>query len=455
MGPDAAGERPRLAPATWLVGKLDDQVTVTLAAPNTPTGLTAEPFTSLVLADGLVQGVAAAFMNPLSQTVMMDINPRSRQASAMSIWGMGVMVGPVLGPVIGGYLTENYDWRWVFFINVPIGIACFSILWALLPSRPVSRRSFDAFGFGMLALAISAFQIMLDRGQSEDWFQSTEVVVEALVAVAAAWMFVIHMITAEQPMFDRAMFRDRNLVTGMAFMVVMGLVMMATMALLPPMLQSLYGYPVFDTGVLLMPRGIGIFLMMWVAGRLLQRGIDPRILITAGFTIAAISLYQMTTWTIVMESTPFVVAGLIQGIGMGLIFIPLNLTAFGTIPGQYRTEATSLMNLCRNIGASAGISAVTAVLARNVQTSHMELGGHITGYSLDSVDPSVSSILGSAGQAVTAMLDAEVTRQALMIAYLDDFKLMMIVTFLSVPLVFVLRRAKAARPSEPVHAAVD
>jgi DHA2 family multidrug resistance protein len=141
----------------------------------------------------VLQGVAAAFMNPLSQTVMLDINRPSKQASAMSIWGMGVMVGPIMGPVLGGWLTENYDWRWVFYVNVPIGIGCFAILWTLLPSRPVVRRGFDLFGFTMLAIAISAFQLMCDRGQSEDWFQSWEVWIEGLVALSAAWMFVIHL----------------------------------------------------------------------------------------------------------------------------------------------------------------------------------------------------------------------------------------------------------------------
>lgn len=404
----------------------------------------------------ILQGIAAAFMNPLSQTVMMDINKPSRQAGAMAVWGMGIMVGPVLGPVLGGYLTDNYNWRWVFYVNVPVGIACFAILWTLLPSRPIAKRRFDSFGFGLLAIAIAAFQVMCDRGQSNDWFQSWEVVVEGLVALGAAAMFVIHIATADDPMFDRDLLRNRNLVTGLGFMLVVGVLMMATMALLPPMLQSLFGYPVLDTGMLLMPRGIGIVISMAIAGQLVQRGIDTRYLIGSGLIIATWSLFDMTQWTLMMGQSPFIITGFIQGIGLGLIFIPLNITAFATLAPRYRTEASSLMNLCRNIGASVGISMVTALLARNIQTNHQELGEHITSQTFDSVDPAMSSMLGSTGETVMAVMNAEVTRQAAMIAYLDDFKLMMILTAVAIPLVLLLKRpGRPGRSAEPVHVAMD
>ena len=403
----------------------------------------------------ILQGIAAAFMNPLSQTVMMDINKPSRQAGAMAVWGMGIMVGPVLGPVLGGYLTDNFDWRWVFYVNVPIGIACFVILWALLPSRPVRARTFDAFGFSLLAIAIAAFQVMCDRGQSNDWFQSWEVTIEGLIALGAAIMFVIHMATADNPMFDRELIRNRNLMTGLGFMLVVGVLMMATMALLPPMLQTLFGYPVLDTGILLMPRGIGIVMSMAIAGQLIQRGFDPRILVGSGLAIAAISLLQMTQWTLTMSTSPFVITGFIQGIGLGLIFIPLNISAFATLAPHYRTEASSLMNLGRNIGASVGISMVTALLAQNIQTSHQELGGHITAYSINGIDPAMAKILGASGDSVMAVLNAEVTRQAAMIAYLDDFWLMMILTGLAIPLIFLLKRLGRPRQDETQHVAFE
>ena len=398
----------------------------------------------------LLQGVAAAFMNPLSQTVMMDINPKSKQASAMSIWGMGVMVGPILGPVIGGWLTDNYDWRWCFFVNVPVGIACYAILWALLPSRQVIRRRFDLFGFATLAVAISVFQLMLDRGQTEDWFSSWEVRIEAMIAAAAAWMFIVHLFTAKEPMFERSLFKDRNLMTGVSFMLVIGVLMTATLALLPPMLQNLYGYPVLTTGILMMPRGVGIVVSMAFAGRLMAKGIDPRILVMSGLSIAAWSLYEMTGWTLGMDSWPFIWTGVVQGIGLGLIFIPLNIMAFGTLSPSKRTEGTSLMNLSRNIGGSVGISVVTVLLARNLQTNHEVLGAHMPAAGLTTADPIVASLTGSTSSTVLAMADAIVNQQAAMIAYIDNFKLMMILTAGALPLGLLLKR-----PKGPVKASAD
>ena len=396
----------------------------------------------------ILQGISAAFMNPLSQTVMLDINPPERQGKAMAIWGMGIMVGPIMGPLIGGWLTDNYDWRWVFYVNLPLGVFCFAVLWWLLPSREVRRRSFDALGFALLSLGIASLQLMLDRGQNEDWFSSSEVVIEGLIAVIALWMFAAHMVTAKRPMFDRELFANRNLVTGLAFMLVVGVVMMATMALLPPMLQRIYGYPVLDTGLLMMPRGVGTVLSMFLAAQLSQRGFDPRILVGVGFSIAAWSLWEMTTWTIQMDSTPFVVVGFVQGIGLGLIFMPLNQMAFATLPPHYRTEGSSLMNLGRNLGASIGISLVTALLARNVQTSHQDLASNLTSEAMSSVDLSMLQRFGMAADTVLTMIDGEVNRQAAMIAYLDDFYAMAVVTALSVPLVFFLRRPPRPVPGE-------
>jgi len=393
----------------------------------------------------ILQGISAAFMNPLSQTVMLDINPPERQGKAMAIWGMGIMVGPIMGPLIGGWLTESYSWRWVFYVNLPLGIFCFAVLWWLLPSRVVRKRSFDTLGFALLAIGIASLQLMLDRGQNEDWFASPEVVIEGLLAVIALWMFVVHMFTGRKPMFDRELFANRNLVTALAFMLVVGVVMMATMALLPPMLQRIYGYPVLDTGWLLMPRGVGVVVSMFAAAQLTQRGFDPRILVGLGFTIAAFSLWQMTQWTVMMGSTPFIVVGLIQGLGLGLVFMPLNAMAFATLPPHYRTEGSSLMNLARNLGASIGISLVTALLARNIQTSHADLAPHVTPEALGTFDPGLLAMLGDAGTTAMMLIDAEVNKQAAMIAYLDDFHAMMIVTALSVPLVFFLKR-----PPRPV-----
>ncbi|WP_431470692.1 DHA2 family efflux MFS transporter permease subunit [Sphingosinithalassobacter sp. LHW66-3] len=401
----------------------------------------------------ILQGISAAFMNPLSQTVMLDINPPERQAKAMAIWGMGIMIGPILGPVLGGWLTDNYNWRWVFYVNLPLGVLCFAILWVLLPSRPIRKRQFDLFGFALLAVGISALQLMLDRGQGEDWFQSTEIWIETLVAGIALWMFAVHLATGRNPMFDRELWKNRNLVAAIGFMMVIGVVMMATMALLPPMLQTLYGYPVMDTGLLLMPRGFGVVLTMAVAAQLQSRGVDPRLMIGAGLAIAAYSLWDMTRWTLDMGSELIILSGFIQGLGLGLVFMPLNGMAFATLPPQFRTEGSSLLNLSRSIGSSVGISLVTTILVRSGQTSHAALGEHVTPEALGTFDPTLLQALGGTGDTALAMLNAEVTRQAMMIAYLNDFWAMMLLTAASVPLVIFLRRPKgAAMAADPAAA---
>jgi DHA2 family multidrug resistance protein len=265
-------------------------------------------------------------------------------------------------------------------------------------------------------------------------------------------MFVVHMATGKNPMFERSLWKNRNLVTALAFMQVVGVVMMATMALLPPMLQSLYGYPVIETGLLMMPRGVGVLVTMGLSARLVARGVDPRLLVGTGFALAAWSLYDMTTWSLEMGATPFIVAGLIQGLGMGLIFMPLNGMAFATLPAHQRTEAASLTNLSRNIGASIGISLVTTILARSTQVSHADLAPNITAERLQTLDPGLLANFGSQADALLAMANAEVTRQAAMIAYLNDFHAMMIVTAASIPLVLFLKRPKAQIANDPAAA---
>ena len=396
----------------------------------------------------ILQGISAAFINPLSQTVMMDINPPSRQARAMAVWGMGVMVGPILGPMLGGWLTENFDWRWCFYVNVPFGIVTLALLWWLLPAKPLNARRFDIFGFALLALGVASFQIMLDRGQQEDWLQSPEILAEGAVAIAAFWMWGVHMLTAKRPMFERSLLLNRNMLTGMFFMLVIGVIMFATMALLPPMLQRIWNYPVIDAGLLLAPRGLGVLATMWVAGRLIGK-VDPRLLVGSGLAIAALSLWEMTSWSLGMDWRWIVFSGAVQGLGMGLVFMPLNLTAFATLEPRHRTDGASLLNLFRSIGASAGISVVTTFLARNLQTSHADLGAHITSSSLPNIDLSTATRFGPYGDTAISLIDAEINRQALFIAYLDDFKLMAIVTLIAIPLVVLLKRPPK-RPGAPI-----
>jgi DHA2 family multidrug resistance protein len=316
------------------------------------------------------------------------------------------------------------------------------MMWALLPATRTRDRKFDLFGFSMLALGLAALQLMLDRGAHEDWFDSIEIWIECGVAIGCLWMFAVHLFTARRDtLFSRTMLADRNLVTAMLFMIVIGVVMFASMALLPPMLQNLFGWPVIDTGLVLAVRGVGILASMWVAGRLLGK-VDARWLVGSGLAIASLSLWQMSHWSLEMGMEPVIVSGLVQGVGMGLIFIPLNTMAFATIAPQYRTDGSSLLNLFRSIGASVGISIVTTLLGSNIQTSHEDLAAHVTNSSTALLDASTADRFGIAGDTAMAMVNAEINRQAAMVAYIDDFWLMMWVTLAAVPLVLLLRPPK-------------
>lgn len=394
------------------------------------------------------QGVAGAFIAPLSQSFMLDATRPSRHPQILAVWGMGIMIGPILGPILGGWLTETANWRWVFFVNLPVGLASLAALVAFLPRRPQRERRFDLAGFAMMAVALTAFQLMLDRGTQQDWLASPEIWIYLLLSLSATWMVVIHFATAKAPMFERALFADRNFAIALGFMIVIGLVMFAVMALLPPMLQNLFGYGVIDTGIVLMPRGVGILVSMQISGLLMRRGIDARPVVASGFVICAYSLWQMAHWSLEVDEMHVIISGLLQGLGMGLVFIPLQVSAFATLDPKLRTDGSSLLNLFRSLGASAGISWMTVLLGRNIQAGHEELGSNITAASGNLVDVSTIDRFQALGDSAMVLIDAEVNRQAAMIAYVDDYWLMMWITLAAAPLTLLMRKNRA--PAGPV-----
>ncbi|MGE5668879.1 MAG: MDR family MFS transporter [Betaproteobacteria bacterium] len=394
----------------------------------------------------LIQGLCGAALIPMSQAVLLDINPHSQHARAMAIWVMGVTIGPILGPALGGWLTENYNWRWVFYINVPFGVLSFLGILAFMPETAIRRSRFDFFGFATLSLAIGAFQLMLDRGQLKDWFNSTEIRVEACIAGTALYLFVVHMLTTtKSPFVSPALFKDRNFVTGNVFIFTVGVVLFATLALLPSMLQDLLNYPVVLTGLVTAPRGIGTLAAMLIVGRLIGR-VDTRLIIMAGFAITALSLWNMTGFYLQMDTAPIVWSGLAQGLGTGFVYVPLAAVTFATLSPRFRNEGTALFSLVRNVGSSIGISVVEALLARNTQTVHSSLAADVTPFG-DFMHARSWSTLGNVHG--LAMLNADVTRQAAMIAYLDDFKLMMVLTLCAIPLVALLRHGAPRKEAEP------
>jgi DHA2 family multidrug resistance protein len=402
-----------------------------------------------------LQGIGGAFIVPLAQATLFDINPREKHGQAMALFGGGVMIGPILGPVLGGWLTDNYNWRWVFLVNLPVGIVCALVMARFMPSAEKHERKFDMFGFILLALALAGLQLFLDRGEQKDWFSSWEIIVEAGVAVAATWMFVVHLATSREPLFERSMFADRNFATGLAFMAVTGILLLAGLALLPPLLQTMYGYSVLQSGYLTAPRGVGTLISMLLAGRLVGK-IDSRLLVGIGVVLMGVSLYMMTGFAIDQPSSPVIASGVVQGLGLGLIFVPLQSLAFETLAPRMRTTAAALLNLSRNIGGSVGISVVSTQLVRMTQVAHADLAQHITQQTIPTANPEMlQTIAPVAGPAALAYINAEVTRQALFIAYLDDFKLMMIVTFAVLPLLLLMKRGNKVGSGEPQHAVME
>jgi DHA2 family multidrug resistance protein len=406
----------------------------------------------------LIQGAFGAALAPLSQSVIMDINPRERQGQAMAVWGAGLMVAPIIGPTIGAYFTDNLTWRWCFYINVPVGILALLGLYFFLPDTVRRFRRFDFFGFAMLSIAVGGLQLMLDRGQEQDWFQSSEILIELGIALACAWVFVVHTATNREPFLDSRLFTDRNFSAALILIFAVGIILLATMALLPPMLQTLFGYPVITVGIVLAPRGIGTMISMMVVGRLVRR-VDARLLILFGLAATSFSLYEMTYFSMEMNYWPLVWSGIIQGFGLGFVFIPLSTVAFITLDPRLRTDATSLFNLVRNVGSSIGVSIVSAVLATSTQTVHASLAAHITPFNenLSSAGFFPAILTSPIGAQQLAQLDGMITAQAMMIAYIDDFKLMFIITACAAPLLLFLRykpmsAAAGSGPPTVVHA---
>ncbi|MEI5677373.1 MULTISPECIES: DHA2 family efflux MFS transporter permease subunit [unclassified Mesorhizobium] len=389
----------------------------------------------------VMQGIFGAAIVPLSQTFLLDINPKERHGQAMALWGAGIMVGPIIGPTLGGWLTDSFNWRWVFFINLPVGIIAFLGSAAYLPAIAKRLRGFDFFGFAMLSLGVGALQLMLDRGAEVDWFSAVEIWIELGLSLVGFWVFIIHLATGRDTFIDAKIFADRNFATGLVFIFIVGVILLASMALLPPMLSNIFGYPTVTTGLVMAPRGVGTMISMILVGRLV-RIVDARILVVTGLLLVAQSLYTMSGFTPQMDNYLIIESGVIQGLGLGLVFVPLSTVAFATLDPRFRTDATALFSLVRNLGSSIGISAVTVVLTRNIQVNHSELSANITPFNqnLQAISPGAAA----GNPTLLSQIDGMVNQQAAMISYIDDFKLMMIVSLCAIPLVFLLRKPKIA-----------
>src|SRR6201985_53877 len=334
-----------------------------------------------IVAFRLLQGFFGAALVPLGQAVLLDIYTMEERGSAMAVFGISVMVGPVLGPVIGGWLTDHYSWRWGFYINVPLGALAFAgISFFIRETSTSAAAKLDWIGFGSLSVAIAAMQVFLDRGAQLDWFSSVEILIEAVICVSALYVFLVHTFTAENSFVNPRLFLDRNFSVGTLFIFIVGITYLASLALLTPYLQTLMGYPVVTAGLVMGPRGLGTMLCMFVVGRLVGRG-DNRLLLMTGLLLTAWAMYDMTGWTPDISQTTIAVTGFIQGAGLGFLFVPLTTVTFATLAPAKRGDGTGLYNLSRNIGSSVGISVVSYLLTRNGQINHALIGAHVTAFN--------------------------------------------------------------------------
>jgi DHA2 family multidrug resistance protein len=399
----------------------------------------------------VLQGLFGAALVPLSQTVLMNIYPKERQGSAIALWSIAVMAGPVLGPVLGGWLTSLYSWRYVFYINLPIGLGAFIGMSAFLPAVAGNARAkLDWFGFGALSIAIGAMQILLDRGEELDWFGSGEIVAEAIIAASAFYLFLVHTFTAREPFVRPSLFRDRNFTAGALFGVIVGLTYYASLALQPPYLQNLMNYPIVSAGLVLGPRGLGTMGALMFVGRLVGR-VDTRLLLAIGLGLTAWSFHVMTGWTPDVARTTIIVVGVIQGIGLGFLFVPLSVATLATLPPELRAEGAGFSTLVRNIGSSVGISMVNSLLTRNTQVNHADIAQHVTSVNRAFEAPMIARFWNPVTAAGRAALDAVITRQAQIIAYIDDYQLLMIATLCVIPLLIVFKKPSGGGgPDHPV-----
>jgi DHA2 family multidrug resistance protein len=401
----------------------------------------------------LLQGVFGAALVPLSQSIMVQTFPHEERGKAMAIWGMGVMVGPILGPTLGGWLTEVLDWRWTFFINLPVGIFSALLAWRVVAHTETRRRDVDWIGLLLLGAAIGGLQYVLDRGNQDDWFNSRTIALVAAISVAGFIGFLLHSLRNNPyPILDPAIFRDRNFATSSLLLGVFGLGLFGNLLLQPLMLENLFDYPALTTGFMLAPRGLASMISMMVVGKLIRHS-DPRILISVGVIIFTAGSYGTTLYNLNISLFWVVWPAIVQGFGLGLIFVPLSTVAFSTLPPRHAAEAAGIYSLLRTIGSGIGVSIVATLMARHTQIAWNHLGGHINAYN-PSLEHYLAPLQLEPQSALSPLLLAhELGRQAQMIGILDAYEMVMWSFVMMLPLVFLMRHQRAAGTAQvPVKA---
>ena len=386
----------------------------------------------------ILQGAFGAGLAPLGQAIVMGAFPREQHGRVLAIWGMGAMAGPIMGPTLGGFLTETLNWRWIFYVNVPLCAAALIGSFAVIPeTKSRAEETLDLFGFGLLSVAIGTFQLMLDRGHSLNWFESSEIVIEACITGLALYLFAVHSFTAKKPFLEPRLFKDRNLTLSLVITVLLNVVLVGQMVLLPSYLQNLMNIPVDKTGMLMMPRGLTAAAGMLITGRLIGR-VDSRWLLVIGFVMLGHSMFDMSRINLYVSDFTIVRIGLVQGLGSAMVLATLTHEAFTTLAPELRTEGASIYTLMRNLGSSVGISVLVAHVAELTQTNHQKLGEQITHFLPPGELPPAWDVTTNTG---AMLLNSEITRQAASIGYLDAYLLMAILMMITTPLCFLFKRA--------------
>lgn len=393
----------------------------------------------------LLQGIFGASLVPLSQAIMVDIFPYEERGRAMAIWGIGVMVGPILGPTLGGYLTEIANWRWNFYINVPVGALSLFLAWFFVPDTPKKARSMDWLGVLLLFVTIASFQYFLDRGNRDDWFDSRGICLAAILAIVGLLGFLFHNTRQQKNfIFDIQILKDRNFAISSILLAMSGVGLYGAMVTLPMMLENLFDYPVLTTGLVMAPRGISSMLSIMLVGKLIKI-IDARFLVGTGIVLSCMGMFLGTYYSLSISPGWVIGPLLMQGFGLGMIFTPLSIIAFSTLAPTFRSEATGMFSLWRSLGSSIGVSLVETLFSRYTQTTWNQLGGFLHPYNpaltqyLEPLQPSADTLLSS------AILQQELTNQAQMLSFVNIYAFIATTFLCMVPLLFLLKGQNSAR----------
>ncbi|HSD93777.1 MAG TPA: DHA2 family efflux MFS transporter permease subunit [Methyloceanibacter sp.] len=398
----------------------------------------------------LAQGVFGAPLVPLSQAILLDAFPRERHGQALAIFGLGIMVAPVIGPALGGYLTETYSWRMVFYINIPLGI--FALLMAIgyLPRRAIKDLKTDWIGMGLLVLAVGAIQYVLDQGQTRDWFNSKVIVAGTIIAVFASAAFFLRGWNKPDNILDLSLLKDRNFVAGTLAITAYGISLFGWMAIMPLFSQRLLGYPPDVAGTLFIPRGIVSAITLAITGSILIRMFDARWLVIGGLIMTALGTLPMAYFSLYVDFWGIATPGMLAGVGTGLFFVPLTAVAFASIPRAQYDEASGVYALMRGIGGSAGIAVVSWLFVRQTQIHFNELTGHVTPYNHDLIPYLDQYGLTPYSPQSAPLIVHEIDRQAQMLAFNDIFWFIAMVTLAIIPLIFLMKKPEKVSLVPPV-----